>query len=63
MGKLGVTYVTRPDSVVESEFAALAVCYRYILDCKTKKEAARPGDPDDGEESKNDPTAEPEYTR
>lgn len=58
-----IVYSPRPDAAPESEANALASVYRYILDCHAKKKAARPGSPDDGEESKNDPTAKPEYSR
>ncbi len=56
-------YTPRPNTVPEGGVASLASVYRFILDCHAKKKAARPGGPDDAEESKNDRTAEFKYNR
>ncbi len=58
-----IFYSPCPDTKPETEISALSNVYRFILDCHTKKEAARPGGPDDGEESKNASTAELKYKR
>ena len=42
---------------------ARARAWAFVFECYAKKKGARPGAPDDGEESKNASTAEPEYTR
>jgi hypothetical protein len=50
-----VAYTPRPDAIPESELSALASVYRFILDCHAKKEATRPGGPDDAMKgSRND---------
>jgi hypothetical protein len=49
-------YVPAPESCE----SAVALLLRSPAD---KKKAARPGGPDDAEESQNDRTAEPEYNR
>ena len=56
-------YTAHPDATPETEAAALACVYRFVLDCHAKKKAAPESRPDGREESKNDPTAEPEYKR
>jgi hypothetical protein len=35
-----ITYVPRPDATQEAELNALASVYRFILDCRAKKNAA-----------------------
>lgn len=37
-----ITYSARPDATPEAELDALAAVYRFILDCRVKKEAAQP---------------------
>lgn len=53
-----VLYSPRTDATPESELNALAVIYRFILDCHAKKEG-RPttSGPDDAEGSRNERTA------
>ncbi len=51
------TYARLADTSFEAELGALADIYTLA------KKAARPGCPDDGEESKNASTAEPKYKR
>ena len=58
-----IVYTPHPDATPESGVATLAGVYRFVLDCHAKKKATRPGGPDDAEESKNDRTAEPKYSR
>ncbi len=63
MGEWAIIHAPNPDATPEIRTVALSFVYRFILDCH-KKKAARPGRPDDAEESKNnDRTAEPEYNR
>lgn len=69
MSSKRVTYASRPDATPEAELDVLASVYSYILRCDEArraediKKAARPGGPDDAEESKNDRTAELDCTR
>ncbi len=44
-----VTYTPRPDVTPRTEISALASVYRFVLDCRAKKEATRPGSPEDAE--------------
>jgi hypothetical protein len=46
MDGIRLTYAARFDATPETEFNALAVCYRFLLDCRAKKEATRPGGPE-----------------
>jgi hypothetical protein len=45
------TIVCRPreNTTSESELNALAIVYGFVLDCCERKEASRPGGPDDRE--------------
>ena len=49
-----IVYAPRPDATPEGELNALANVYRFILDCHAKKEATRPGGPDDRKENLHD---------
>jgi hypothetical protein len=49
-----VTYAPHPDATPDVEVSALANVYKFVLDCRAKKEATRPGSPDDAERSLND---------
>jgi len=51
---LPVAYALRPDATPEAETNALANVYRFILDCRTKKEAATESRPDDAERRSNE---------
>ena len=42
-----IIYTARADATSESEVAALAAVYRFLLARHAKKEAAHPGSPDD----------------
>ena len=53
----------RTDITPEEAQAARIAALRFALDCHARKKAALPGGPDDEEEPKNDPTAEPNYRR
>ncbi len=44
-----IAYAPRPDTTPETEISALANVYRFVLDCRAKKEATRPGSPEDAE--------------
>jgi len=35
-----ITYTPRPDSAPEAELSALVAIYKFVLDCRAKKEAA-----------------------
>jgi hypothetical protein len=48
-----ITYTSRPDATPEAEVNVLANVYRFIFDCHAKKEAARPGGPDDPRKDKD----------
>ena len=62
MSGSAITYASRPDITPEAEVSALANVLRYVLDCHAKKEAARPGSPDDEKGSKHD-SRQQQYTR
>ena len=47
MSEARILYTARADATLESEAAALAAVYRFLLDRYAKKEAAHPGSPDD----------------
>jgi hypothetical protein len=54
MNNTRVAYAAHHDATPESEIAALASVYRLVLNCHTRKEATRPGSPDDAKEIRND---------
>ena len=54
MNEPSVAYAARPDASPTMEFSTLANIYKFVLDCHAKKEATRPGSPDDAKEIKND---------
>lgn len=60
-----ITYHPRQDATPQSETAALASVYKFVLDNAKKKAAthALGNDPDDAEEFKHDRTTVPEYTQ
>jgi hypothetical protein len=43
------SYAPRPDATAEAEISALANVYRFVLDWRARKEATRPGSPNDAE--------------
>jgi hypothetical protein len=47
MDSSSITYTPRPDATPEAELSALASAYRFVLDCRAKKEAAPESRPDD----------------
>jgi hypothetical protein len=49
-----ISYAPRPDATPEAELFTLANVYKFVLNCHSKKEATRPGGPDDGTKSKED---------
>jgi len=50
-----IRYAQRPDATPKAELGALASAYRFVLDCRAKKEAApRPSRPDDPERSSDE---------
>ena len=61
MSEARFIYTPRPDATSESETAALAAIYRFLLDRHVKQEAARPG-PHDAKEIEDDCAANPQYT-
>jgi hypothetical protein len=50
MSSAHISYIQRSGATPEGEVAALANVYRFILDNHAKKEATRPGSPDDAKE-------------
>ena len=55
MDKPSISYTPRADASPAVELSALSAVFRYVLDCHTKKEATRPGSPDDAMKvSRND---------
>ncbi len=62
MGSVRIT--PRPQVTPESRRAALArLLAPFVISYLESEKGARPGAPDDGEEPKNDPTAERNYRR
>jgi len=53
-----IKYTSLFDTTPQTELSTLANVYRFVLDCHVKKEATRPGSPDDGTEIKEDSTNE-----
>ncbi len=65
MDKPAITYAAHPDATSEAEISALANIYKFILDCRAKKEAAGPrqaGNLEDEKGSMHD-SRRPQYTR
>jgi hypothetical protein len=58
MDEPSITYAQHPDATPESEQLALAAVYRFIIDCHARKEATRPGSPDDPERKSDEIRAE-----
>jgi hypothetical protein len=56
MASLRTTVKATPGITEELARDVRARAWAYIFDCHAKKKAARPGGPDDAEESKNDRT-------
>ncbi len=48
-----IVYTPRSDATPQTEMAALAALYKFCLESHAKKEATRPGSPDDAKEIKN----------
>lgn len=61
MADPAIAYAPRQDATPESEVAALASAYRFVLDLQKEKEGSRPGAPDAEKGSKHDSRL-PEYT-
>lgn len=59
-----VSYTARPDATPEGELTVLADVFRYVLDCRRKKNAAGVTSTNGGEPkgSRNDRPTEPKYT-
>jgi hypothetical protein len=49
MSRTRIEYAPRPDATPEAELSALAAVYRFVLDCRAKKEAAPESRPEDPE--------------
>lgn len=62
MSSPAVAYAPRPDATPETELNALASVYKFVLDCRAKKEGSHPGAPDDAKGSMHD-RASQKYTR
>jgi hypothetical protein len=55
MSETRIVYTPRADATPESEVAALASVYRFLLDCHAKKKGGPATTPDNGTKSKEDP--------
>jgi hypothetical protein len=49
----GLSYAVRPDVTASAELSALANVYRFVLDCRSNKEAAPASGPDDARKDQN----------
>ena len=49
-----IVYRPREDTTPASELSTLAAVYKFVLDCRTKIVATRPGSSDAAKEIKND---------
>jgi hypothetical protein len=49
-----ITYAPRPDASPETEAAVLAHVYKFVLDCRAKKEATLVSRPDSGSNSERE---------
>jgi hypothetical protein len=47
MSNPGISYTPRANTTSEAEIGALANVYKFVLDCRAKKEAAPESRPDD----------------
>ena len=47
MDRPSITYTLRTDTTQEAEISTLANVYRFVLDCRAKREAAPESRPDD----------------
>ena len=56
MSRSRITRYSSTSITTEQAREARARAWAYIFDCHAKKKAARPGGPDDAEESNNDRT-------
>jgi hypothetical protein len=52
--RASISYAQRGGATPQAEISVLSACYQFILDCHAKKEATRPGSPDDGTKVKED---------
>jgi hypothetical protein len=57
-----ITYAPRSDATPEGELSALSAVYKFILDSHAKKEATRPGSPEDAERRSDEIGATSKYT-
>jgi hypothetical protein len=62
MSSAHITYSQRPEASAKNEFTALANVYKFVLDCHAKKEATRPGSPDDAKEKIRNGSRQQQYT-
>jgi hypothetical protein len=54
MSSARTVYRARDDATPESEVSVLASVYKLVISSHARKEATRPGSPDDAKEIKND---------
>ena len=54
MNNSRIVYVQREGMTPLAELDALSACFRFIIDCRVKKEATRRGSRDDGTKTKED---------
>jgi hypothetical protein len=57
-----IMYQAREDATAEGELAALAACYRFLLNCHERKKAAHSDGPDNAEDLQSDRIATKNYT-
>ncbi len=63
MNNSHIIYRSRPESTPGTELTAIANVYRFVLDCRAKKEPAPESRPDDGTKVKEDSANEHRSTR
>lgn len=49
-----ITYSARADALPEAEVSVLGAVYKFVLDCRAKKEATPESRPDDGTKFEED---------
>jgi hypothetical protein len=54
MSSTRIAYSQRPDVTPETEVSVLAAIYKLAINSHARKEATRPGSPDDGTKVKED---------
>jgi hypothetical protein len=63
MAEARITYTPRPDTSPGAELSALAAVYKFVLDCRAKKEAAPESRPEDPERRSDEIRAKASISR